>query len=166
MFGELSAYFEVVAAGAELVDRGHAEVSGRAGRKIEIKAAPEAAERPAEKTAQRKWREDVIVRAVKGEVVLEAEVGGLLEGKLEATAVFMREARQFEMKLSVVHQITEIGATANVAAPPAELSVATPEHHREAFEREQLLEGIAPPAKKPPTPKSTDGASGKRASKK
>jgi len=98
--------------------------------------------------------------------VLDAEVGGLLEGTLEATTVFTREARQFEMKLSVRHQITAIGATAAVAAPPEELSVATPEHHREVFEREQLLRGIAPPAKKAPTPKTTDGASAKSTGKK
>lgn len=162
LFGDLGAYFDVVAAGAELVDRGHAEVSGRAGRKVEIKAAPETADRPAEQAAQRKWRNDVEVRAVKGEVVLDAESASPLLGHLDATAAFIRDGRRFEMKLTVRHEVADIGSTPAVEAPAGEIVVSTPEHNREVFEREQLLKGIAPPARKAPTPSSAEESASKK----
>jgi hypothetical protein len=163
IIGELGAYFDVVAGGAELVDRGHVDFGGRSGRKIEIKTAPEPSDRPAQKHAHKMWRDDVVVREVVGQIVLDEESGCMLAGEVRGVAVFSREARQFEMKLTASSRISDIGAAAaNVAAPPAEQTVPTPEHHREAFERERLLRGIAPPARKAPTPATTDGAGAKK----
>ncbi len=153
IFSEAAAYFEVVAAGAELVDRGHAEVAGRAGRKIDIKTAPETAPLAAEERHQRQWRNDVTVREVRGEIILDAESGAPLAAELSAIAVFARDGRIFTMSLSVAHAVSAIGSAITITAPAAELTVTTIEHHREAEERATLLDGIAPPARKAPTPK-------------
>ncbi len=164
--GELPAYFEVVAAGAELVDRGHAEVSGRAGRKVEIKQAPETAHRQAEESAQRQWRTDVEVLQVKGDVVLDADTATLLLGTLEAKTMFERDGRRFQMKLDVKHEVSDIGSTPAVEAPPDDQVRTTPEQNREAFDREELLKDIARPARKPPTPKSTEDSAESKSSAK
>jgi hypothetical protein len=153
IFSEAGAYFEVVAAGAELVDRGHVDIVGRAGRKIEVKTAPETRALPPEARPQRKWRNDVAVREVSGEVILDAETGAPLAAELSAVAVFARDGRSFIMTLAVSHTITAVADTITITAPAAELTVTTIEHHREAAERTTLLDGIAPPARKAPTPK-------------
>lgn len=149
------AYFEAVAAtwdllapGAELTDRGATEVSGRPGRKIEIKRAPEAAKPAPEAVAQRKWREGRTVDAVAGEVVLDNEKGVPLAVKLTGTVGFSREGRRFVMKLSLDSSLSGLGSAAAIEVPAAAEVVATPERMREVDDRDYLLQGIAPPLKK------------------
>ncbi len=152
LFSTFGAYFDVLAARAELVDRGHTEVSGRDGRKIEIKTAPEAKKPRGERPPEERWRDDATVREVTGEVVLDAESGALLTGTLRGTAVLARDGRSFEMTLSVDHQISDIGAAITVTPPAEDQTVTSIEQPPEAEDRDVLLKGIAPPARKAPTP--------------
>ena len=153
IFSEAAAHFEVVAGGAELVDRGHVDFAGRAGRKIEIKTAPETEPLATEERPQRQWRNDVTVRELRGEVVLDAESGAPLAAEFTAIAVFARAGRTFVMKLSATHTVSAIGDVIEITAPAADQTITTIEHHREVEDRTTLLHGIAPPARKAPMPK-------------
>lgn len=153
-FGALGAAWELLAPGAELTDRGAIEVAGRAGRKIEIVRAPSAAKPPREALAQRKWRETRTIDAVAGEVILDAARGAPLAVKLSGTVGFVRDGRRFAMKVTVEGAISEIGTAVAINAPARTEVVATPERLREVDERDFLLQGIAPSARR------ADGTSG------
>lgn len=153
-FAELGDHLELVAAGAELSDRGPVDVAGRRGRRIELALAPTAREPRKETAPERAWRQTIAVRKLAGEVILDEDTGGPLAGKLEATLTYQREGRTHEMTFTVTHKIETIGAVPTIAAPPEDQTVATYELSREAEEREKLLQGIAPPARRAPTPDS------------
>jgi hypothetical protein len=157
LFAELAAGFELLAPRIELVDRGPAEVAGRAGRKIALQTAPEPRRPAAESAPGRKWREKVSVAEVSGEVILDAASGAPLAGTLRGTATFARDGRTFTLTLAIDHAVTDVGAAVTVTAPDPALTVASLEHHRDAEEREILLKGIAPPARKAPTPTPDTG---------
>jgi hypothetical protein len=152
MFATLGAWFELLAPGAELVDRGAARIAGRDAREIQVRAAPQARPAPSQPQGPRQWRERAVVRAVSGTVWLCADSGAPLQGELEGAVRFSREGRTFEMALAATHHVTDVGADPEVTAPPAEETVATPERSRELHERDALLEGIAPPARRAATP--------------
>lgn len=156
VYGTLGAHFELLAPGAEVSDAGALEVAGRNGRKIEIGQAPEPGEPPAQELDQRKWREDTVVRAVSGSVVLDRETGAPLRASLEGAVGYRRDGRSFEMRLEVKHEIAAVGDVDAVEAPPAEETMATPERATELEERSKLLEGIAPPPQQAPTPESVE----------
>lgn len=159
-FEAVAATWDLIAPGAELADRGAAQVAGRAGRKIEVTRAAEPGEPPAEPIAQRKWREQRSIDAVAGEIVLDAERGVPLAVKLTGTVGFSRDGKRFAMKVAVDSAVSGIG-TAAMIAPPAEGElVTTPERRREVDDRDYLLQGIAPPLRRnpdgtaiPPTPR-------------
>lgn len=148
-FEAIAAIWDLLAPGAELVDRGTAEVGGRAGRKIELRRAPSPAAPPREPLAQRRWREQRTLDELSGEVVLDVETGVPLAVKLAGTIGFQRDGRRFSMKVGLDAAITGIGAAAAIAAPPKAEVVATPERAREVDDRDFLLQGIAPPQGKP-----------------
>lgn len=152
-FEAIAATWDLVAPAAELVDRGTVQVAGRAGRKIEVHRAPSPAAPPAERLAQRKWREGRTIDELTGEVILDAEKGVPLAVKLAGTVGFTRDGRRFAMKVGLDAAITGIGTAAAVAAPPRAEVVATPERMREVDERDFLLQGIAPPQRR-----GTDGS--------
>jgi hypothetical protein len=156
-FATLGAYFELLAPGAELSDRGHDQVAGRAARKIDIARAPQPRERKTEERAQRTWRQGAVVREVSGTVWLDAETGAPLAGELRGVVQFARDDRRFDMALEVDHRIEAIGQPIEVETPAEDDTVATHERLRELAERERLLEGIAPPARRAPTPSNPTG---------
>lgn len=155
--GALGANFELVAHAAEVSDRGIAQVAGRPARTIVFKLAPGEHRPPAQSLPQRAWRESIAVSALEGQVSLDAETGVPLAAELEATLGFTRDGRRFQMKVSATHAIADIGAAPTIEPPPDERVVVVADHHREAMEREDLLRGIAPPARKAPTPGNTSG---------
>lgn len=157
IFGTLAANWELLFTRAELSDMGQVEVAGRSGKKIQIKATPQDKARPTEKLTQRKWRESITVSDVSGEIVLDTQTGIPLQAKLSGTIQFSREGKNLEMKVEVTHAISSVGAAADVAAPPDDQTVATQRRGREPDDRQTLLEGIAPPAKRAPTPSNPTG---------
>src|SRR5690606_21534650 len=147
-FGELAAAWDLLAPGAELIDRGPAELAGRAGRKIELRRAPAPAAPPPERLVQRAWRASRSIDELAGEVVLDAEHGAPLAVKLSGTVGFQRDGRRFTMKVGASGAITGIGTAAAIAAPLRAEVVTTPERLREVDDRDFLLQGIAPPLRR------------------
>lgn len=149
-FVPIAATWELLAPGIELTDMGPAQVSGRAGKKIAIKLAPEKRANPAEPLTQRKWREKRSIEAVSGEVVIDADKGVPLSVKLTGTIGFTRDGRHFTMKVTLDATASAIGTAVAVTAPPSDQVVATPERLGEVDDRDFLLQGIAPPLRRNP----------------
>jgi hypothetical protein len=144
-YAAIPATWELVGHAAELTDRGVVQVAGRSGRKIEVKLSPSPAKPAREALAQRKWREGRSIEALAGSVTLDADTGAPLAVELDASIGFSREARSFVMKVKLSAQLTNVGQTAAIAAPPEGETVATPTRMREVDERDYLLDGLAPP---------------------
>lgn len=144
----IAATWDLLAPGVELSDRGAAQVAGRAGRKIEVTLAGSPQPAAPEPLAQRKWRENRLIEALTGEVVLDAATGVPLHVKLAGTIGFSRDGRRFSMKVSVVSDVSAVGQVVAIAAPLPEDVIATPERLREVDDRDLLLQGIAPPLRK------------------
>lgn len=164
-FEAIAATWDLLAPGAELVDRGAADVGGRAGKKIEIKRAAAPTRPAAEPLAQRKWREGRAVEAVSGEIVLDAKTGVPLAVTLTGIVAFARDGRRFTMKVALDSTISGLGSTVAITAPAEPEVVATPERLREVDDRDYLLQGIAPPLRRnpdgsaiAPAPKTATGA--------
>jgi hypothetical protein len=147
-YDPVEATWDLLAPGVELTDRGIVQIAGRTGRKIEIKPAPDPRKPAAEPLVQRKWREGRTIEALTGEVVLDADKGVPLSVKLSGTVGFSRDGRRFSMQVAVQSDVDAIGKVAQLAAPPSEDVVATPERLREVDDRDFLLQGIAPPLRK------------------
>ncbi|MBV8757036.1 MAG: hypothetical protein JO257_07170 [Deltaproteobacteria bacterium] len=150
MYGAIAATWDLFAPGAELTDQGAAQVGGRPGRKIAVKLSPSPKKPPAEKLAQRKWREKRTIDALEGVVILDADKGVPLAVQLVGTVGFTRDNRRFAMKITLTSDVSGIGVAATVKSPAPEDTVATPERLREVDERDFLLQGIAPPLRKNP----------------
>lgn len=152
----IAATWDLLAPAAELTDLGPANVGGRAGRKIAIKQAPTPRSNPPETIAQKKWREQRVIEDVTGEVVLDTEKGAPLAVKLSGSVSFQRDGRRFKMRVSVASEVSGVGTAIAITPPANEEIVATPERLREVDDRDNLLQGIAPPIRKsgdaPPTP--------------
>ncbi|HEU5058181.1 MAG TPA: hypothetical protein VFU21_16730, partial [Kofleriaceae bacterium] len=113
-----------------------------------------------ESLTQRKWREGAVVKEVAGEIALDEKTGAPLRASLRGTVAFQRDGRSFEMRLESSHELSAFGSVAPVAAPAAEETVADISQRHELAERDSLLQGIAPPARKPPTPGSATPSQG------
>jgi len=148
MYAVAGDYFDLVAHAAEVSDKGAAEVAGRSGRRVEIKLDPSPARPPAQPLTQRKWRESVTVQALEGEAVLDAESAIPLQARFAAKVTFNRDGRTFTMSLEVGQELAAIGQAVALVTPPPEEVVTTPERSRETDERDALLQGMAPPAKR------------------
>jgi hypothetical protein len=148
MYAVAGDYFDLVAHAAEVSDKGAAQVAGRDGRKVEIALAPSPGKAPAQPLTQKKWRETVVVTALAGDAVLDADTAFPLHAHFTSTFGFSRDGRSFTMTIEVGQEIGGIGTAVAVVTPPAEETVDTPERSKEVDERDFLLEGIAPPAKK------------------
>jgi len=146
----VAATWDLLAPAIDVVDRGAAEVSGRAGRKIEIKRASEPRAPDPEPLAQRKWREARSIEAVSGEIILDAQKGVPLAVQLAGTVAFSRDGRRFTMKIAVDSTVSGLGAPSIIGAPTDAEIVATPERAREVDDRDFLLQGIAPPLRRNP----------------
>jgi len=145
----LAADFELLAPGLSAVDRGERDVAGRPGRVIGLEKAT-IPRHASESLKQRKWRESAEVLSTSGELVLDAKTAAPLSAHLEGQLSFSRDGKRLLMKIVVDHAVTGVGTKPAIAAPPAEETVATPTRLREVDERDLLLEGMAPPARKQP----------------
>ncbi|MBP9086102.1 MAG: hypothetical protein KBG15_08285 [Kofleriaceae bacterium] len=148
----IAANWELLMPGAELTDQGVVQFAGRAARKLTVKLAPTSQPAGKETLPQRAWRTTRKVTAVDGEFVFDAETTRLLAAKLNGAIEFSRDGRQFVMRISSTRTVEGVGTAIAVAAPPATEVVATPERMREADERDALLDGIAPPSRRPTAP--------------
>ena len=151
IFGAVAAHFDLLAGGVAISDGGKTEVHGRPARKVVVATGKERAKR-SESLAQRKWRESAVVKEVAGEIALDEKTGAPLRASLRGTVAFQRDGRSFEMRLESSHEMSAFGSVTPVAAPSAEETVADISQRHELAERDSLLQGIAPPARKPPTP--------------
>jgi hypothetical protein len=159
----LAAHFDLLASGVTGVDRGELEVAGRPARRIAIEKAAikrSSSEPAAPSPSQKKWRENAEVLAAGGEVVLDARTGAPLRAHLEGQLAFTRDGHRFVMKVIVDHEVGAIGTKPAIAPPAIEDTVATPGRLREVDERDLLLEGMAPPARKQPQAAGSGAASG------
>lgn len=160
-FDSVFATWDLLAPAVELTDGGATTIAGRAGRKIIVKQAPSPRSNAPEPLDQRKWREKRTIDGVSGEIVLDTEKGVPLSVKLAGTINFSRDARRFTMKLTLDGQLTAMGPV-EIAAPPPDMVVATPERLREVDDRDFLLQGIAPPLRKNSDSAPAGSASGSK----
>ncbi len=148
----IDANWELLSPGAELTDQGVVQFAGRAARKITVKLAPTSQPAGKETLPQRAWRASRKITAVDGEFIFDAETTRLLAAKLNGALEFSRDGRQFVMRITSARTVEAIGTAIAIAAPPATEVVATPERMREADDRDVLLDGIAPPSRRPSAP--------------
>jgi hypothetical protein len=160
IFGTVAAHFDLLSGALAISDGGKTEVQGRPARKVVIASAKEA-DKKTEPLAQRKWREAAVVKEVAGEIALDEKTGVPLRATLRGTVTFQRDGRSFEMRLEASHELSAFGSVPPVAAPSDEETVADITQRHELAERDSLLQGIAPPARKSPTPKSGTPEPGK-----
>jgi hypothetical protein len=148
-FASFGADFDVVAGAAAVSDAGATTVAGRPAHKITLalgKARPHAESLP-----ERAWRQGVTVQALSGEVTLDDATGAPLAGQLAATVTFVREGHSYEMALEATHMVKDVGQAVAIAPPAAADSIDTPGRAHDFEDREDLLHGIAPPAKRGPS---------------
>jgi hypothetical protein len=151
IFGTVAAHFDLLAGEMSVSDGGKTEVHGRPARKVVIATGKGKAGR-GDSVAQRKWRETSVVKEVAGEIALDEKTGAPLRATLRGTVVFQRDGRSFEMRLEASHELSAFGSVRAVNGPPDEETVADISQRHELAERDSLLQGIAPPARKAPTP--------------
>lgn len=157
IYGEVAAYFDLLAPAAALSDGGTTRVAGRSARLIKITTAPGSHKAPDQTLTQRKWREKAVVEKVSGEVALDEKTGVPLKAEVKGVVAFSRDGHSFKMSLEAHHELGSFGQVTAVTPPPDDQVVADIEHHHELDERDQLLQGIAPPARRAPTPSNPTG---------
>jgi hypothetical protein len=133
----------VVAADVELLQPGidAATATTRLGRPCQlVKLKPSSAKRPAEHDATRRWREQVTVESLAGELIFDDATRALVEAKLDA--VYHYPIADGVLQQITVHHAETTTAGATIAAP--ESAVASPERPRPMLDRQTLLEGLVP----------------------
>ncbi len=124
-----------------VTEQGEGNVQGRRTHKLILarRAAPRRVRK--DEDPRRAWRASVEVSQLAGELSVDAKTGALLAGKLETRFSFLRGSERISAHLSAVQSAREPSL---FAAPPDALL--TPHRPRPTVERNQLLEGLAPPA--------------------
>jgi hypothetical protein len=151
MASALGAHVAIYAHGLEVSDKGTVQEAGRAGRRLELKLAPSPKSAPKPQLTQHAWREGLTVESAAGEIVLDDATGLPLKARLDTTVGFVRDGKRLTMRLAIQQSVAP--GTVAVAKPEDDQIVATPVRLREVDDRNFLLQGIAPPAGKPSTPK-------------
>lgn len=155
VFAGATDYLDLFQNQIEVSDKGKQTLGGRAVRQVSLKMAPKARkhEMP-ESLSQHRWRESIQVQAIEGLVSLDAETGVPLSIEFQGSIKYTRDKRRFEMILEAKRTISDIGHERKVDAPEQDLVLRIPARRSELDERDQLLKGIAPPARKAPTPQA------------
>jgi hypothetical protein len=159
MYGELGAHLELVSRAIAVAEGAPATHAGRSARTVTVARADQPrrpkghkttkpTSKPTGQTPQRQWRDDAVVEAAEGELVLDSDTGVVLRAEVGGTVRFTRDGRTFSMTFAVEHAIEAIGQPATFTVPGEDRWVATPIRSREVDERDVLLRGIAPPARK------------------
>jgi hypothetical protein len=163
MFAGATDYLDLFVTQVEVSDKGKQTLDGRAVRQVSLKLAPKARVHslPA-KLSQHRWRDTIEVQAIEGLVQFDAESGVPLAVAIEGSIKYTRDKRRFEMYLQATRTISNIGHERAIAPPQEDLILRIPARRKELAERDSLLQGIAPPARKAPTPKAPTEAKPKR----
>jgi hypothetical protein len=149
---ELPGHYELLARAVDVADKGPVTEAGRPAHAVAVTLA-KAPRKPAAQTLRQKsWRDTAVVEAASGEVVIDDKTGAVLRAQISGQVAFARDGRRFTMKLEARHQTEPLAAAPTFAPPPAEEVVATPERLREVDDRDFLLEGMAPQARRKVTP--------------
>ncbi len=143
--GTLAAYLELVLPGAVLRDAGAATAAGRPGRKVILARAQTP---PAPRADLAGWRRTATVEALDGELILDEATGAVLAGRLAARVGFTRDGRALAMTLAATHSLEAVGGALAITPPPDSESSPTPQRSTEMADRDELLGGLAPPARK------------------
>jgi hypothetical protein len=151
IYGSFGAQLELCANALSVTDGGPTTIAGRAARKITLTLGKETPRAP-EKLPQRAWRDTIHVSAIDGEIDLDNETGALLGGRLAATLGYTRGGQAYEMKLEATHAVSDIGTAIAITPPGDDQSVDTPGRSHDFDDREELLDGLAPPAHRAPAP--------------
>lgn len=153
IFSGATDYLDLFRGQLEVSDKGVHTLSGRSVRQVALKLAPKAHKKkmPA-KLTQSLWRGSIEVQALEGLVSFDVETGVALSVELAGSIKYTRDKRRFEMIVKASRSISDIAHERAVAAPGEDLVMRIPARHRELAERDELLQGIAPPARKAPTP--------------
>lgn len=157
IYGDAGAYFALLASGATASEKGTADHHGRKATRIAITTASEPRKIAASDLPQRAWREDAKIESVTGEVLLDDKTGAPLAAHVKGKVAFARDGHHFEMTITASGEITGIGESATITAPPPEHTAPPHASLRELAERKQLLRGIAPPPRRAPTPENPTG---------
>lgn len=161
MYAELGAHLELIAGSIQVEDGGEVSHGSREARAVAIRKAAQPRRAQAAQAPQRAWRRDAVVEAAEGEIVLDGDTGVPLAATLRGTLAFERDGRSFTMSFTVDHAIEDTGEDGgqapDIEVPGADRLVATPLRSREVADRDTLLEGIAPPARKARPPQGAGG---------
>jgi hypothetical protein len=144
--GVLAADFDLVAAQVAVSDGGTKTIGGRSARRVVLALGP-ARERPAH-GGTRAWRDGVNVEVLAGLVDVDDLTGTVLGGHLEARVAFMQNGRKKIMTLSASEEMVDLGGAVAIAAPDEANSVKTPGRAPDFEDREELLSGLAPSARR------------------
>jgi hypothetical protein len=68
--------------------------------------------------------------------------------KLEGVVSFTRDGSNYRMTIELDHQVANVGSAVKIALPAADQQLSAPRTSKELEERETLLDGIAPPARR------------------
>jgi hypothetical protein len=149
---ELPGHYELLARAVDVADKGAVTEAGRPAHAIALTLAKEPRKPAAQTLSQKAWRDTAVVEAASGEVVIDDKTGAVLRAQISGQVAFARDGRRFTMKLEARHQTEPLAAAPTFALPAAEDVVATPERLREVDDRDLLLEGMAPQARRKVTP--------------
>jgi hypothetical protein len=146
--GELPGHYELLARAVDVADKGAVTEAGRPAHLVALTLAASPRKPVAQTLAQKAWRDTAVVEAASGEVVIDDKTGAVLRAQISGQVAFARDGRRFTMKVEARHRTEPLAAAPTVTPPAAEDVVATPERLREVDDRDFLLEGMAPQARR------------------
>jgi hypothetical protein len=125
---------------ASIADNGAGSVLGRRTRKLVLTRRPTPAAAAEDEAAdpRRAWRASITVSQLDGELELDGETGAPLSARLEARYRVAQPALEVHLRLR-----QDTRAARAIAAPTD--AIVNPHRPRPTVERNQLLEGLAPP---------------------
>lgn len=145
---ELPGHYELLARAVDVADKGAVTEAGRPAHLVALSLAKSPRKPVAQTLAQKGWRDTAVVEAASGEVVIDDKTGAVLRAQISGQVAFARDGRRFTMKVEARHRTEPLAAAPTFALPAAEDVVATPERLREVDDRDFLLEGMAPQARR------------------
>jgi len=141
--GSLAAGFDLVAGQAALGDGGAVTIAGRPARRVRLAVGPA---RP--RAAHEGWRDGARVESLDGEIQIDDATGAVLGGRLDAKVAFAQGQRRLALAFHATEEASDLGG-AVVVTPPADAdSVDTPGRAPDFDDREELLGGLAPSARR------------------
>ncbi len=153
-FAGASDYLELFRGQLEVSDGGAQTFAGRAVRIVRFKNSPDKQKRAESSLLQKKWRQSIEVSTLDGHAALDAQTGAVLDLQFKGSLSFERDGKTQNMTIAAQRSVSEIGHAEAIAAPDDATLLEIPARRRQLDERDRLLKGIAPPARKAPTPKA------------